>query len=120
METLRGGGRGSRGLAEGEVELVVDEVRRAESFVSRSSSLGLRPLAVFQAAEPVSSTLLLKFLRASSNPQRLSGIVVVKLGSIRDVVQRMLLGALEGARVAVITDFRWAKRQDTVAYLSFQ
>ena len=74
--SLRGGGTKSRftGAAE-EVLLVVEvEVRRGGDG---SSSLGFLPRAALQAAEPVLSTRSLKFLRASSSPQRLRGMVGV-------------------------------------------
>ena len=74
--SLPGGGTKSRftGVAE-EVLLVVEvEVRGGGDG---SSSFGLLPRAVFQAAEPVLSTRSLKFLRASSSPQRLRGMVNV-------------------------------------------
>jgi hypothetical protein len=55
--------------------LVVEvEVRRAGES---PSSCGFLPRAAFQAAEPVLSTRSLKFLRASSSPQRLRGMVGV-------------------------------------------
>ena len=72
-ESLGGGGTKSRfTAAEEEVLLVVEvEVRRV------SSSFGFLPRAALQAADPVLSTRSLKFLRASSSPQRLRGMVGV-------------------------------------------
>ena len=76
MVSFRGGGRGSRFVEDEVFELVEVDVRHGVPFGSGSSSFCLRPLAALNAAEPVSSTRLLKFFRASSKHQRLSGIFV--------------------------------------------
>lgn len=83
-ESFRGGGSTScftARVVERAAELVVDvdvdvDVRRG---AGGSSCFSCLPLAVFHAAEPVLSTLSLKFLRTSSNPQRLRGIIPIHL-----------------------------------------
>ena len=113
METRRGGGKGSRSPVEGDVlELVDVEVRRAGTVISRSWSLGFRPLAVFQAAEPVSSTLLLKFFRASSNPQRLSGIVAANTWLDPLCIRWQTTYCAMGSRLVAMTDSAFAEPND--------